>query len=78
MACAVRVDHPALLVANSWGNCYSGPVDERLPEAFQKSAGWVDAEVIYSMCKGGDSYALAGFTGFRPTALPTNWLEGIL
>jgi hypothetical protein len=78
MAYAVRVDRPALLVPNSWGNCYSGPVDSRLPEAFQKSAGWVDADVIDGMCKGGDSYALAGFTGFTPTALPTNWLEGIL
>jgi hypothetical protein len=78
MACSLRVDRPALLVANSWGNCYSGPVDSRLPEAFQKSAGWVDAEVIDSMCKGGDSYALAGFSGFKPTTLPENWLEGIL
>jgi hypothetical protein len=78
MGCSVRWDRPAILVPNSWGNCYSGAVDERLPEAFQKSAGWVDAEVIDSMCKGGDSYALAGFTGFKPTALPPNWLEGIL
>jgi hypothetical protein len=78
MACSLRVDRPALLVANSWGNCYSGPVDSRLPEAFQKSAGWVDAEVIDSMCAGGDSYALAGFSGFKPTTLPENWLEGIL
>jgi hypothetical protein len=78
MACAVRVDRPALLVANSWGNCYSGPVDSRLDPAFQKSAGWVDAEVIDSMCRGGDSYALAGFSGFKATTLPANWLEGIL
>jgi hypothetical protein len=78
MGCAVRWDRPAILVPNSWGNCYSGAVDKRLPEAFQKSAGWVDAEVIDSMCKGGDSYALAGFSGFKPTALPNDWLEGIL
>jgi hypothetical protein len=78
MGCAVRWDRPAILVPNSWGNCYSGPVDSRLPEAFQKSAGWVDAEVIDSMCKGGDSYALAGFSGFKPTTLPNDWLEGIL
>jgi len=77
MGCSVRWDRPAILVPNSWGNCYSGPVDSRLPEAFQKSAGWVDAEVIDSMCNG-DSYALAGFSGFKPTALPTDWLEGIL
>ena len=78
MACAVRWDRPALLVPNSWGNCYSGPVDERLPEAFQRTSGWVDAEVIDGMCRGGDSYALAGFSGFKPTTLPANWLEGIL
>ena len=78
MACAVRWDRPALLVPNSWGNCYSGVVDEKLPEPFQRTSGWVDAEVIDSMCKGRDSYALAGFSGFKPTALPPDWLEGIL
>jgi hypothetical protein len=78
MACAVRWDRPALLVPNSWGNCYSGPVDERLPEALQRTSGWVDAELIDGMCRGGDSYALAGFSGFKPTTLPANWLEGIL
>jgi len=78
MACALRVDRPALLVPNSWGNCYSGTVDERLPEAFQRTSGWVDAEVIDDMCRGGDSYALAGFTGFEPTVMPTGWLRGIL
>ena len=78
MACAVRWDRPALLVPNSWGDCYSGPVDERLAAAFQRTSGWVDAEVIDSMCKGGDSYALAGFTGFTPTKMPTGWLRGIL
>ena len=78
MACAVRVDRPALLVPNSWGDCYDGPVDDRLPPAFQRTAGWVDAEIIDDMCRGGDSYALAGFSGFTPTALPPNWLTGIL
>jgi len=34
---------PQLYLANSWGNCYSGTVDETLPAPFQKSGGWVDA-----------------------------------
>ena len=78
MGLAVRHDRPAILVANSWGNCYSGTVDEKLPEPFQRTSGWVDAEVIDDMCSGRDSYALAGFSGFKPSALPANWLEGIL
>ena len=78
MGCAVRWDRPAILVPNSWGDCYSGKVDERLPPAFARTSGWVDAEVIDSMCRGRDSYALAGFSGFRATELPSNWLEGIL
>lgn len=78
MGVAVRHDRPAILVANSWGNCYSGAVDEKLPEPFQRTSGWVDADVIDSMCRGRDSYAVAGFAGFKPTALPNDWLEGIL
>jgi hypothetical protein len=78
MACSLRVDRPALLVANSWGDCYSGKVDDRLPPAFQRTSGWVDAEVIDAMCRGRDSYALAGFTGFKPTSLPSDWLQGIM
>ena len=78
MACAVRWDRPALLVPNSWGNCYGGSVDELLPSQFQKTSGWVDAEVIDGMCRGRDSYALAGFSGFKPTSLPGDWLEGII
>jgi hypothetical protein len=49
-----------------------------LPEAFQKSSGWVDAEVIDDMCRGGDSYSLAGFSGFKATTLPEDWLKGII
>jgi hypothetical protein len=78
MGCAVRWDRPAILVPNSWGDCYSGKVDERLPPAFQRTSGWVDAEVIDSMCRGRDSYSLAGFSGFEATSLPENWLKGIL
>ncbi len=79
MACDLRWDRPALLVPNSWGDAYDGPVDERLPKALQRSAGWVDAEVIDSMCKGGDSYAVAGFSGFQPELMPeAGWLKGVL
>ena len=78
MACDLRWDRPAALVPNSWGDCYSGPVDERLPPAFQRSSGWVDADVIDDMCSGGDSYAVAGFAGFKPSPWPEDWLEGVL
>jgi hypothetical protein len=30
------------------------------------------------MCAGRDSYVYAGFSGFKPTQLPDNWLRGIL
>ena len=50
----------------------------RPPGAVRHRHVGVDAEVIDSMCSGGDSYALAGFSGFKPTALPNDWLEGIL
>jgi hypothetical protein len=79
MACDLRWDRPALLVPNSWGDAYDGPVDERLPKSLQRSAGWVDAEVIDGMCKGGDSYAVAGFNGFQPELMPeAGWLKGVL
>ena len=78
MASDIRWDRPAALVPNSWGDCYSGPVDDRLPAPFQRSSGWVDAAVIDSMCKGGDSYAVAGFNGFRPSLMPSDFLDGVL
>jgi hypothetical protein len=78
MACDLRWDRPALRVPNSWGDCYDGPVDDKAPPAFQRTSGWVDASVIDSMCAGGDSYAVAGFNGFRPSLMPENWLDGVL
>lgn len=79
MASCLRWDRPALRVPNSWGDCYDGPVDERAHRSLQRSAGWVDAEVIDSMCSGGDSYAVAGFSGFKPADMPeAGWLKGIL
>ena len=69
---------PALLCVNSWGDCYDGTVDADLPVQFQRSAGWVTADVCDSMLKGEDSFALAGYEGFTPRTLPDDWLEGIL
>jgi hypothetical protein len=30
------------------------------------------------MCAGEDSYVYAGYSGFKPTPMPDNWLRGIL
>ena len=71
MICGVRFgDRPGAFVENSWGDCYSGTVDQSLPVQFQRSGGWVDADVIDRMVQGDDSYALAGYMGFAPTLLP--------
>jgi len=79
MGCDLRWDRPAIRVPNSWGDCYDGVADEKAPKALQRSAGWVDAEVIDDMCRGGDSYAVAGFAGFAPSLMPeTGWLKGVL
>ena len=77
MASCLRWDRPALRVPNSWGDCYDGPVDERAPKALQRSAGWVDAEVIDEMCRGEDSYTYAGYSGFQRTTIE-NWTGGVL
>jgi hypothetical protein len=70
---------PCAVVPNSWADCYTGPVDERLPPAFQKSAGKVDADVIDAMLGGdrSDSFALAGYAGFAPSQL-SDWTGGVL
>jgi len=70
---------PCAVVVNSWADCYSGPVDERLPPQFQRSSGKVDAAVIDRMIGGdnSDSFAYAGFGGFAPSQL-SNWTGGVL
>ncbi len=68
---------PALLCVNSWGDCYSGSVDPALPPQFQKSAGWVEADVCTSMLRGEDSFALSGYSGFAPRKLE-DWTGGAL
>jgi len=79
MFCGVRwKPYPALYCENSWGNCYSGTPDPNVPDAFQYSGGWVKAATCTSMLSGEDSFALAGFEGFKPRQLPDDWLRGIL
>jgi hypothetical protein len=68
---------PALLCVNSWGDCYGGTVDKDLPAQFQRSAGWVTADVCTAMLSGEDSFALSDYAGFPPRALP-DWTGGIL
>jgi len=78
MICGVRWrPRPQLFIENSWGDCYSGSVDTTLPKQFQRSGGWVDFSVCTRMLSGEDSFALAGFDGFKPRSLP-NWLGGVL
>lgn len=77
MGCGVRWDRPGGFVPNSWGECYRGSVDDRLPSQFQRSGGWIEADVLESMLSQGDSYAIAGYNGFEPTNLP-NWTGEIL
>jgi hypothetical protein len=78
MFCGLRwKPKPQLYLANSWGDCYRGTYDETLPAVFQRSGGWVDADVCTSMLKGEDSFALAGFQGFKPRSLP-DWTGGVL
>lgn len=80
MAAGVRWNpEPAILVVNSWGDCYQGTVDKNLPAQFQRSAGWVKAKDFTRMVgPGKDSFALAGYSGFKPRTLPENWLRGVL
>ena len=77
MGAGVRMDKPGGLIVNSWGDCYKGTVDPRLPVQFQRCAGWVDAQVLDQMLAQGDSYAIAGFNGFQQTNMDS-WTGGIL
>ena len=78
MALGVRwKPEPALYIANSWGDCYSGTVDKTLPVAFQRSGGWVSASTCSLMLRGEDSFALSGYSGFAPRTLP-DWLGGVI
>ena len=71
---------PGLLCANSWGdsNTVGKHFPETMPEAVRNCSFWVDADVATKMLSGRDSYVYAGYSGFKPTQLPDNWLRGIL
>jgi len=79
MAAGIRwKPEPAILVVNSWGDCYSGTYDTNLPPQFQRSAGWVKAKDFTRMIgPGEDSFALSGYAGFPPRTLP-DWTGGVL
>jgi hypothetical protein len=49
-----------------------------MPDAVRKCSFWVDADVCDRMLSGRDSYVYAGYSGFKPTAMPDNWLRGVL
>ena len=71
---------PGVLIFNSWGdsNTVGKHYPHDMPEAVRNCSFWADADVIDRMCAGRDSYVYAGFSGFKPTQLPDNWLRGIL
>jgi hypothetical protein len=71
---------PGLLCANSWGdsNTVGKHYPADMPEAVRNCSFYVDADVCDRMLSGRDSYVYAGFSGFKPTQLPDNWLRGIL
>jgi hypothetical protein len=78
MAAGVRWNpEPAILVVNSWGDCYSGTYDTNLPPQFQRSAGWVKAKDFTRMIQGDDTFALSGYAGFPPRVL-SDWTGGVL
>jgi len=57
---------PGLLCANSWGVSNSGPTfPEDMPKAVADCSFWVDANVVDSMLRGGDSFAVSDLVGFR-------------
>ena len=71
---------PGLLCANSWGdsNTVGKHYPANMPEAVRNCSFYVDADVCDRMLSGRDSYVYAGYSGFKPTQLPDNWLRGIL
>jgi hypothetical protein len=74
---------PGALIWNSWGPKsnsgphYSGVPGMTMPPAFAGCTFWADADVVDSMLRGGDSFALSGYDGFPPRRIPS-WSEGIL
>ena len=70
---------PGVLIVNSWGrsNTVGKHYPENIPEEVKVCSFWVDADVIDKMCSGRDSYAYAGYSGFKASQMP-DWTGGIL
>lgn len=69
---------PGLLCINSWGHSNDGPhYPATMPDEVKKCSFWIDANVCNSMLSGRDSFAIAGYEGFKPRLLD-NWLGGEL
>jgi hypothetical protein len=71
---------PGLLCANSWGdsNTVGKHYPHDMPPAVRNCSFWVDADVCDRMLSGRDSYVYAGYSGFKPSTMPDNWLRGVL
>lgn len=69
-------DDPAALVVQFEADGFTGPADERLPEPFQRVAGWVTASDLERLLTP-DAFALAGKAGFAPSPL-SDWTGGVL
>lgn len=71
---------PGLLCVNSWGdsNTVGKHYPDTMPDAVRKCSFWVDADVATKMLSGRDSYVYAGYSGFKPTQMPDDWLRGVM
>jgi hypothetical protein len=70
---------PGILICNSWGrsNTVGKHYPENIPEEVRVCSFWADADVIDRMCQGKDSYAYAGYSGFKRSTMP-NWTGDVL
>lgn len=62
-----KFKRPGLLIQNTWGTWNNGPKRHNQPDG----SFWVDADAINLMLKQGDSWAFAGYEGFKPRKLNT-------
>lgn len=70
---------PGLLCMNSWGdsNTRGKHYPHDMPAAVANCSFWIDADVCNRMLSGRDSYAYAGYSGFKVTQIP-DWTGGVL
>lgn len=74
----VRWDRPGLLCINSWGASNTGARwPENMPDVVAECSFWVDAKIVDRMLAGRDSFAISGYDGFPPRALPDWGLSDI-